>query len=217
MLHAFRHPMSTLACGLMLVGALASIPASGAFAQPTSVAQDIAAAVGRYAAEKTEETIKEQSKRAIIAAYKRLYGSGADKRLLRTLGNVALSAEEIDTLASNMAKATVLGDPEGVKGVGQQVAVALGKQMLAGLSDPALRGKMGKLLGSVDKINEIADVAGQAAGGDNSAALEFVGRAIIAATPAINSTRSGTTSNPPRHANPPRRSESVKRGTANER
>ena len=154
-------------------------------AQPTTIAQDMTAAIGRYVAQKGEETIKEQSKRAIVAAYKQLYrSSGADKRLLRVLGTVALSAEQIDTLADNMAKATILGDPEGVKGVGQQVAIALGEKLLAGLSDPQLRGQMGELLGSVDKANEIADVAGQAAGGDMRPAMEFAGRALIMATPA---------------------------------
>lgn len=158
---------------------------SRAQAQPTTIAQDMTAAIGRYVAQKSEETIKEQSKRAIVAAYKQLYrSSGADKRLLRVLGTVALSAEQIDTLADNMAKATVLGDPEGVKGVGQQVALALGEKLLPALSDPQLRGQMGELLGSVDKANEIADVVGQAAGGDTRAAVEFVGRALIMATPA---------------------------------
>lgn len=184
MLEAVRRLKPIRAPGLVLAAALALIPAVGAFAQPTSVAQDIAAAAKRYAAAKAEETIKDQCKRAIVASYKQLYRSGANKRLLRTLGEVALSAEEIDTLAGNMAKATVLGDPEGVKAVGQQVAVALGKQMLPGLSDPELRGAMGDLLGGVEKVNEIADVAGQAAGGDTKPAMEFIGRAIIAATPA---------------------------------
>jgi hypothetical protein len=170
---------------LACLGALALAGASSTAAQPTTIAQDMKAAIGRYVAEKSEETIKEQSKRAIVAAYKQLYkSSGADKRLLRALGTVALSAEQIDTLADNMAKATVLGDPEGVKGVGQQVAIALGEKLVAGLSDPQLRGQMGELLGSVDKVNEIADVAGQAAGGDTRAAMEFAGRALIMATPA---------------------------------
>ncbi len=184
MVHSERRVLACCVLALCLPGAVVLTPSTGAFAQPTTIAQDMAAAAKRYAVEKGEETIKEQCKQAIVASYKRLYRTGADKRLLRTLGNVALSAEEIDTLAGNMAKATMLGDPEGVKGVGEQVAVALGKQMLPGLSDPELRGRMGDLLGGVEKVNEIADVAGQAAGGDNRAAMEFIGRAIIAATPA---------------------------------
>lgn len=182
--HSARRSLASRALVLGLLGASVLTSCISAFAQPTTIAQDMIAATKRYVAEKSEEVIKAQSKQAIIAAYKKLYRSGADKRMLRALGTVALSAEEIDTFADNMAKATVLGDPEGVKGVGQQVALALGQKLVAGLSDPQLRGQMGELLGSVEKVNEIADVVGQAAGGDTKAAMEFAGRAIIAATPA---------------------------------
>ena len=105
-----------LAGGVVVLGCIGAVlgPIPAARAQPTTVAEDMAAAVGRYVAEKREEVVKEQSRRAIVAAYKKLYRSGADKRVLRVLGDVALSAEEIDKLADNMAKATVLGDPEGV-------------------------------------------------------------------------------------------------------
>lgn len=184
MVHSVRRSLASRVLALGLLGAAALASCTSAFAQPTTIAQDMVAATKRYVAEKSEEMIKAQSKQAIIAAYKKLYRSGADKRMLRALGTVALSAEEIDTFADNMAKATVLGDPEGVKGVGQQVALALGQKLVAGLSNPQLRGQMGELLGSVEKVNEIADVVGQAAGGDTRAAMEFAGRAIIAATPA---------------------------------
>jgi hypothetical protein len=184
MVHSARRSLASRVLALGLLGAAALASCTSALAQPTTIAQDMVAATKRYVAEKSEEMIKAQSKQAIIAAYKKLYRSGADKRMLRALGTVALSAEEIDTFADNMAKATVLGDPEGVKGVGQQVALALGQKLVAGLSDPQLRGQMGELLGSVEKVNEIADVVGQAAGGDTRAAMEFAGRAIIAATPA---------------------------------
>lgn len=163
------------ACALWLVPAAA---------QPTTIAQDMASAAAAYADEKARDTVKEQSRAAITALYKKIYRSGADKRLVRTLGAVALSAEEIDTLAENAANAVMLGDPEAVKAASAQVAVALGQTLTRGLADAELRGRMSALLGGVDRVNEIADALGQAAGGDSTAALELAGRALIAMTPA---------------------------------
>jgi len=173
--HALRAPTTVLACMLWFA------PAG---AQPTTILQDAKAAIASYADEKAKETIKDQSRAAIIALYKKVYRSGANKRLVRTFGTVALSAEEINTLAENAANAALLGDPEAVKAASAQVAVALGKTLTKGLTDPELRGQMGALLGGVDKINEISDVLGQAAGGDPTAAYEFAGRALISMTPA---------------------------------
>lgn len=184
MLNIVWHLKPVRFSGFVLMGMLALFPFVDTVAQSTTVAQDMAAAAQQYAAKKAEEKIKEQCKRTIIASYKKIYGSGANKQLVRTLGNVALSAEEIDTLASNMAKATLLGDPEGVKAVGQQVAVALGKQLLPGISDPKLRAVMGDLLGDVEKTKEISEVVGQAAGGDSRPMMELIGRTVIAVTPA---------------------------------
>ncbi|MCZ7658546.1 MAG: hypothetical protein M5U07_12165 [Xanthobacteraceae bacterium] len=163
------------ACALWLVPAAA---------QPTTIAQDMASAAAAYADEKARDTVKEQSRAAITALYKKIYRSGADKRLVRTLGAVALSAEEIDTLAENAANAVMLGDPEAVKAASAQVAVALGQTLTRGLADAELRGRMSALLGGVDRVNEIAAALGQAAGGDSTAALELAGRALIAMTPA---------------------------------
>ncbi|MDO8878081.1 MAG: hypothetical protein Q8M24_26420 [Pseudolabrys sp.] len=153
-------------------------------AQPTTIAQDAKAAIASYANEKVKETIKEQSRAAITALYKKIYRSGANKTLVRTLGTVALSAEQIDTLAENAANAAVLGDPEAVKAASAQVAVALGQTLTKGLTNAELRGQMGALLGGADKINEISDVLGQAAGGDPTAAYELAGRTLISMTPA---------------------------------
>lgn len=153
-------------------------------AQPTTILEDAKAAIASYADEKAKETIKDQSKAAIIALYKRVYRSGANKNLVRTLGTVALSAEEINELAENAANAVLLKDPEAIKAASAQVAVALGKTLTKGLTDPELRGQMGALLGGVDKINELSAVLGQAAGGDPTAAYEFAGRALISMTPA---------------------------------
>lgn len=173
--HAISLAIAMIACVLFL---------GPAGAQPTTIVQDAKAAIASYADEKVKETIKEQSRAAIIALYKKVYRSGANKKLVRTLGTVALSAEEINTLAENAANAALLGDPEAVKAASSQVAVMLGKTLTKGLTDPELRGQMGALLGGVDKINEISDVLGQAAGGDPTAAYEFAGRALISMTPA---------------------------------
>lgn len=172
---ALRAPATVIACMLWF---------GPAAAQPTTILEDAKAAITSYADEKAKEAIKDQSKAAIIALYKKVYRSGANKKLVRTLGTVALSAEEINKLAENAANAALLGDPEAVKAASAQVAVALGQTLTKGLTDPELRGQMGALLGGVDKINEISDVLGQAAGGDPTAAYEFAGRALISMTPA---------------------------------
>ncbi len=44
--------------------------------------------------------------------------------------------------------------------------MALGQKLVAGLSIHSCAGRWARLLGSVEKVNEIADVVGQAAGGD---------------------------------------------------
>ena len=99
-----------------LVAALGlCVAVSAATAQSTTITEDMKAAVTAYADEQTKEHIKQSSKAAITALYKKLYGSGANKTLVRTLGTVALSAEEINTLAENAANAIVRGDPESVK------------------------------------------------------------------------------------------------------
>ena len=173
--YALRAPATVIACMLWF---------GSAAAQPTTILEDAKEAIASYADEKAKEVIKDQSKAAIIALYKKVYRSGANKKLVRTLGTVALSAEEINKLAENAANAALLGDPEAVKAASAQVAVMLGKTLTKGLTDPELRGQMGALLGGVDKINEISDVLGQAAGGDPTAAYEFAGRALISMTPA---------------------------------
>ncbi|MCC2098259.1 MAG: hypothetical protein KDJ29_15285 [Hyphomicrobiales bacterium] len=146
--------------------------------------EDARKAAVSYADEKAKQAVKEQSRAAILALYKKLYKSGADKRLVRVLGAAALSADEINALAEKAADAAFSGNPDSVKAVHAQVTLALGRTLTAGLKDPALRGQMASLLGSSAKVNEIASVLGQAAGGDPKAAFEFAGRALINATPA---------------------------------
>ncbi|MFN7012467.1 MAG: hypothetical protein ACK4PN_20830 [Allorhizobium sp.] len=176
-------PIDLLAA--LIASALALSPPSPAYAQaPTTWQEDAKKAALDYADEQAKEVIKSQSQAAIVALYKKLYKSGANKALVRQLGTVALSANEINKFAENAADALTSGDPEKAKAATEEVAVALGKTLANGIKDPALRKQMAGILGNIDKVNEAADVLGKAAGGDPQAAYEYLGRAFIAATPA---------------------------------
>lgn len=175
----WRTPILAFTLSFALLGAAQA--QSGA---PTTWQEDARQAAFAYADQKAKEVIKSQSQAAITALYKKLYKSGADKRLVRQLGTVALSASEINAFAENAAQAMASGDPEAIKAASTDVAVALGRTLAAGLKDPALRKQMTGALGSLDKVNEAADVLGKAAGGDPQAAYEYLGRAFIAVTPA---------------------------------
>ena len=169
---------------VLLAGALALSPAAALAQAPTTWQEDAKKAAIGYADEKAKEVIKSQSQAAITALYQKLYKSGANKTLVRQLGTVALSANEINAFAENAADAMTSGDPEKAKAASEQVAVALGKTLANGIRDPGLRKQMAGVLGDIDKVNEAADVLGKAAGGDPQAAYEYLGRAFIAATPA---------------------------------
>lgn len=168
----------------MLAGALALGPATSFAQAPTTWQEDAKKAAIDYADAQAKDVIKSQSQAAIVALYQKLYKSGANKALVRQLGTVALSANEINTFAENAADAMTSGDPEKAKAANEQVAVALGKTLANGIKDPGLRQQMAGALGDIDKVNEAADVLGKAAGGDPQAAYEYLGRAFIAATPA---------------------------------
>lgn len=173
--------ISAMAAWALVLAILLPAPV---FAQSTTITDDMKAAALAYAETKKNEILKEQSKAAITALYKKLYGSGANKDLMRALGTVALSAGEINTLAENAANALYSGNPENVKAAASQVAIGLGQTLTTAIKDPQLRKDLVSALGSVDKVNEIANVLGKAAGGDRTAAMEYAGRALIAATPA---------------------------------
>lgn len=163
---------------------LHSSPGTALAQAATTWQEDARKAALDYADEQAREVIKSQSQAAIVALYKKLYKSGANKTLVRQLGTVALSANEINQFAESAADALTSGDPAKVKAASEEVAVALGKTLASGLKDPALRKQMVGILGNIDKVNEAADVLGKAAGGDPQAAYEYLGRALIAATPA---------------------------------
>jgi len=170
---------------LVMAGTLSLTPLHPALAQaPTTWQEDAKKAALDYADEQAKEVIKSQSQAAITALYQKLYKSGANKTLVRQLGTVALSANEINKFAENAANAMNSGDPAKAKAASEEVAVALGKTLANGIKDPALRKQMAGVLGNLDKVTEAAAVLGKAAGGDPQAAYEFLGRAFIAATPA---------------------------------
>lgn len=176
---------------LALVLSLA-LPASGKaqiFAgtqAPRTMLDDARTAAMAYADKRVQDAIQKQSKKAIIKLYRKLYRSGADKRLVRALGEVALSAKELDALTRAGAEAWATGDPDKVQDAAGQFSILLGKQLTRGLSDPQLRMGMMKLLDSPDKVNRLAEVIGTAAGGDPKAAQAYIGRALIALTPGAN-------------------------------
>lgn len=167
-----------------LAGTLMLASATSRAQAPATWQEDAKKAAIGYADEKAKEVIKSQSQAAITALYQKLYKSGANKALVRQLGTVALSANEINKFAENAADAMTSGDPAKAKAASEEVAVALGKTLANGIKDPALRKQMAGVLGDIDKVNEAADVLGKAAGGDPQAAYEYLGRAFIAATPA---------------------------------
>ncbi|NML75217.1 hypothetical protein HHL25_13875 [Rhizobium sp. S-51] len=170
---------------MILAGTFALSSVAAAIAQaPTTWQEDAKKAALDYADQQAKDVVKSQSQAAIVALYKKLYKSGANKTLVRQLGTVALSANEINKFAENAADALTSGDPEKAKAASNEVAVALGKTLANGIKDPALRQQMAGALGNIDKVNEAADVLGKAAGGDPQAAYEYLGRAFIAATPA---------------------------------
>lgn len=153
---------------------------------PRSLLDDAQAAALAYADKRVQDEIKKQSKKAIIHLYRQLYGSGADKQLVRALGTVALSAKEIDELTRSGAEAWASGDPAKVQDAAGKFSIALGKQLTRGLGDAQLRASLTKLLDKPEKVTQLADVLGAAAGGDPQAAQHYIGRALIALTPGAN-------------------------------
>lgn len=174
-----RAALTALALGL---GAAAAT--SHALAQSTTFTQDAKKAALDYADAKAKEVVKEQSKQAIVALYKKLYKSGADKGLVRALGTTALSAEDINAFAQNAADAATSNDPDKARKAREDVAVAFGQTLAKAIRDPALKGQMTQLLGSADKVREISEALGKAGGGDPRSLYEMAGRAVISLTPA---------------------------------
>ncbi len=141
----------------------------------------------KYADDKKDEFVKEKSKAAIFALYKKLYKSGASKTLTRALGEVALSAPELNKLAEETAEAYGSGDPEKIRAASENVAVKFGEQISRLASNQETRKLLGEIIGSADKVREISGVLGQAAAGTDEGrreAAKYLGELVISVTPA---------------------------------
>jgi hypothetical protein len=179
-----RFVLAGAALTALAFGLGAPAATSPALAQSTTFTQDAKKAALDYADAKAKEVVKEQSKQAIVALYKKLYKSGADKGLVRALGTTALSAEDINAFAQNAADAATSNDPDKARKAREDVAVAFGQTLAKAIRDPALKGQMTQLLGSADKVREISEALGKAGGGDPRSLYEMAGRAVISLTPA---------------------------------
>ncbi|TVS05142.1 MAG: hypothetical protein EA407_02830 [Rhodobacteraceae bacterium] len=176
---------TTLVLAFGLASALATTPVSSQ-SVPRSWMQDAVDAGVAYADKKLQDELQKRARATIKAQYKKLLKAGADPTYARALGDLALSASEIDSLSKSLAQAWHSGDTDALRDASNKVSLAMGKQLTKGLSDPALRGHMRKALGSVDTVNQMATVLGSAAGGDPQAAAEFIGKTLIALTPGAN-------------------------------
>ncbi len=172
---------------LMLVLAGSAIVVAPAPAVGNWVEDAKQAAIG-YADEKKNELVKEQAKAAIFSLYKKLYSakSGASRALSRQLAEIAISAPELNKLAEETAEAYGSGDPDKMREASQKVAVKFGEQLSKFASTAELRGQLGAVIGSADKVKEISELLGGVAAGTDAsrrAAAEYVGQALINLTP----------------------------------
>lgn len=141
----------------------------------------------KYADDKKDEFVKEKSKAAVFALYKKLYKSGSSKTLTRALSEVALSAPELNKLAEETAEAYGSGDPDKIRAASENVAVKFGEQISRLASNQETRKLLGDIIGSADKVREISGVLGQAAAGTDEGrreAAKYLGELVIGVTPA---------------------------------
>ncbi len=178
-------PLARTARALVLASALVTSPAASQ-SVPQSWMQDAVGAGIAYADKQLQDELQKRARATIRAQYRKLLKAGADPAYARALGEIALSASEIDSLSRSLAQAWHSGDSDALRDASNQISLAMGKQLTRGLADPALRGQLGRALGSVDTVNEMASVLGSAAGGDPQAAAEFIGKTLIALTPGAN-------------------------------
>ena len=180
-----RLHLARTALALVLAGALAT-PLAANQSIPRGWMQDAVDAGIAYADKRLQDELQKRARQTIKAQYRKLLKAGADPAYARALGEIALSASEIDSLSRSLAQAWHSGDSDALRDASNKVSLAMGRQLTKGLSDPALRGQMRRVLGSVDTVNEMASVLGSAAGGDPQAAAEFIGKTLIALTPGAN-------------------------------
>lgn len=156
-----------------------------AVAQGTTWKKDAQVAALKYAENLTREQIKSNSKAAIIALYKKLYRSGRNKKLSRTLANIALSTEQINQLAENTAEALTSSDPQKRQAAAESLVISLGTEMAKMAKNKELRRHLTSVMGKAAQIKEVAGLLGAAGTRSGNRALaEYAGDLLVNATPA---------------------------------
>lgn len=141
----------------------------------------------KYADDKKEELIKEQSRAAITALYKKLYQSGTNREMSRALAEIALTAPELDKLAAETGTAYASGDEDEIRKANEKLAVTFGKQIARLGSTQETRKYLDSMIGKADKVHEVSEVLGAAASGSEEGkrkAEEYLGKTLIGMTPA---------------------------------
>ncbi len=155
------------------------------YAQGNTLREDAKKAALAYAETQTREALKASKKAAVVALFKRLYNSGANKKLSRTLADVALSTTEINQFAESTADAFTSNDPKKVQAATEALQISLGKEIAKFAKTPALRGHLKKLMGKAGSIKEVSGLIGAAGTTSGNRALaEYAGQVLIDLTPA---------------------------------
>ncbi|MBN2825802.1 MAG: hypothetical protein JXQ76_10785 [Campylobacterales bacterium] len=140
--------------------------------------EDLKKASLEYAQNKKNELVAQGNKKAIFALYKKIYpnlNTKNEKEALKTLATVGVNVTKINDIASKLAS----GDETKVREATETLGVEFGKQLNSVVKDPYLKGKMDKLLGSVDEIKNISKILGEASAGDSKALYEYAATAFI--------------------------------------
>lgn len=147
--------------------------------------KDAVEAAKNFAEAQKNELIKEQSKTAILALYKRLYSTGVKTPLARRLAETAMSVDALDKFAQEAADGLGSGDPDKIRATVQKVQLTLGSELTKFVRDPQLRIHLGTVLGSADKVGEISEILGGAAGSSTGRqkAMEYAGETLIGLSP----------------------------------
>ena len=155
------------------------------YAEGTTWEEDSKKAVLKYAENKAHDSIKSNTKSAIIALYKRLYNTGADKSYSSTLARISLSTSEINQLAESTADAFSSNDPNKVQAASEALAISLGNEMVKLAKRPELQGHLKSVMGKAGSIKDVSGLLGAAGTTSGNLALaEYAGQVLIDLTPA---------------------------------
>lgn len=156
-----------------------------AYGQAADWRTDMKAAAKDYAEARIHEEIESQKKAAVIALYKRLYKSGANKKLSGALARTVLSAEKLDQLAQTAADALSSPDPKKVQEATETLAVSLGHAMADLAKTPAGRKHVEAILSKAGTVKEVSQLLGGAGTARGKRAIaKYLGETLIDATPA---------------------------------